>query len=75
MNYSLDHLKKTLSYTYKHINYSIYMAFFYYLDTKTNNLEFKKVMRRFKLEYNQKKINMFDTKYSFFKIVDLTQEE
>jgi len=51
------------------------MAFFYYLNTKTNNLEFKKVMRRFKLEYNQKKINMFDMKYTFIKIVDLTQEE
>jgi len=32
-------------------------------------------MRKFKLEYNQKKINMFDMKYTFIKIVNLTQEE
>jgi len=51
------------------------MAFYYYLNTKPNNLEFKKTMRRFKLEYMQKKINMFDVKYTFIKIVDLTQEE
>jgi len=51
------------------------MAFYYYLNTETNNLEFKKVMRRFKLLYIQKKINMFDMKYTFIKIIDLTQEE
>ena len=51
------------------------MAFYYYLNTESNNLEFKKIMRKFKLKYIQKKINMFDMKYTFIKIFDLTQEE
>ena len=54
-------------------NYVIYMAFFYYINTKPNNSEFKKVMRRFKIEYHLKQINLFDRKYTFIKIIN--QEE
>ena len=54
-------------------NYVIYMTFFYYINTKTNNSEFKKVMRRFKIEYHLKQINLFDRKYMFIKIIN--QEE
>jgi hypothetical protein len=42
------------------------MRFFhYYLDTKENNIEFKKIMSRFKIGYSHKKINLFDKKYMF----------
>ena len=37
--------------------------FHYYIDTKDNNTEFKKTMRRFKINYSHKKINLFDRKY------------
>ena len=51
------------------------MAFFYYINTKNNNLEFKKTMRRFKIEYSKKTVNLFDVNYIFIKIVNLTQEQ
>ena len=54
-------------------NYVIYMTFFYYINTKSNNSEFKKAMRRFKIEYHLKQINLFDRKYMFIKIIN--QEE
>ena len=51
------------------------MAFFYYINTKNNNIEFKKTMRRFKIEYSKKTVNLFDVNYIFIKIVNLTQEQ
>jgi hypothetical protein len=43
-------------------------SFHYYIDTKDNNTEFKKTMRRFKINYSHKKINLFDRKYMFILI-------
>ena len=51
------------------------MVFFYYINTKPNNSEFKKAMRRFKIEYQLKQINLFDRKYTFIKIINQSQEE
>jgi len=48
--------------------------FHYYLDTKDNNIEFKKIMRRFKIDYSHKKIKLFDKKY-VFKLIDIDKGE
>ena len=51
------------------------MRFFhYYLDTKENNTEFKKIMRRFEIGYLHKKINLFDKKYMFV-LIDANRAE
>lgn len=49
-------------------------CFFYYLTTKTNDSEFKKTMRKFKLDYQLKKVDLFNKKYTFIKMINQDQQ-
>ena len=44
--------------------------FFFFQNTENNNKEFSKTMKHFKVEYQQKKINLFDRSYTFIKIIE-----
>jgi len=56
-------------------NYIVYMkSFFYFLNTKNNNKEFRNIMKHFKVEYQQKKINLFGGSCTFIKIIEPKDE-
>jgi len=46
------------------------MTFFYYINTKNNNNEFRKTMKHLKVEYEQKNISLFDIKYTLINIIE-----
>jgi len=49
-------------------------SFFYFLNTKNNNKEFRNIMKHFKVEYQQQKINLFGRSCTFIKIIEPKDE-